>query len=967
LEIGLLGPLRVRINGCRVELTAGRLRTLLTMLAMAAGENVSVGRLATAMWDGRQPADTRNAVQVYVARLRAALGAEMIVTSPAGYVLRAAPDQVDALRFVGLLDAAGSAADRSAEEALLVEALALWRGAPFEDLRSPWLEASIAPQLVERYLAGTERRIDLDIAAGRSVELAPELSELTIRHPLREPLWVRLLVVLERCGRRAEALHQYETVRSQLAEDLGADPGPELQRVHADLLARRTPEATWHDDRTAAPWPGPQQLPADIDGFTGRSAALHWLDECLDEGEGLSHRQVMTCAIAGAAGIGKSALAIRAAHRHAMRFPDGQLYVDLQAATAGLQPVAPLGVLGRFLRALGMHPGGIPTEVNEASAAFRSRVADRRLLVVLDNAADAAQVRPLLPAGPGCAVLVTSRAMLSGIDGARHLRLEALAPTEATELLGHLAGQARIAAEPDAADAVVRSCAALPLALRIVGARLAARPTWPVRAMADRLADAQRRLDELEIADTGARASFAVSTEQARNSADPADQAAADAFGLLGVLDGPTLSLAVVARLLDVSHTAAERVLERLVDLQLLETPSPGRYRLHDLLRLYARELAQQRPEQERSAELNRVLTFYVDTAWHTLALLRPGDNRLARIDHRWRSGGLEFVDDQAALAWLDTERANLMVAVQQAAASAPGVPDELAVQLAHALYGFLTVRGHWDDWEKVNQIALGVAREKGDLAGQAQIQNDLGVRAWRLGRYKEALACLHASLTLRRKVDDLPGQAAALANLGLVYQWQGRYEQALASEQGSLAISRSIKSRRGEAASLGNLGNVYQRLGRYDQAMACLQEARATFRELGYRRGQAASLNNLGALYERLGSYEEALSAQQESLTIYRELGDRDGEAFCLADIGVVHLRQGHHERSIVWLRESLAIRQQLGDLHGQAEALRDLGVTLREVGRIDDARDHWRRALALFEQLRTADADRVRILLSE
>ncbi len=914
LQIGLLGPMELSIDGRGVELTAGRLRTLLALLALTAGESVSVDRLAAAIWDGRLPADARRAVQVYVARLRAELGAELIVTSTAGYVLRAEPDQVDALRFARLLDAAASSASRSSEHGLLVEALTLWRGAPFEDLRSPWLEASIAPQLAERYLAGTERRIDLDIAAGRAVELAAELAELTIRHPLREPLWVRRLVVLELCGRRAEALEQYETVRSRLAEDLGADPGPELQAVHADLLAGRTPATARHEDRAAERWPVPQQLPIDTDGFTGRDAALRWFDGWIDEREHSLRRPVAIAAIAGAAGIGKSALAVHAAHRHVARFPDGQLYVDLQAATAGVQPVTPLDVLGRFLRALGMDARVIPTELDEASAAFRSRVADRRLLVVLDNAADAAQVRPLLPAGPGCAVLLTSRAVLSGIDGARHLRLDALAPSEATELLGRLAGHARIAAEPEAAADVISACAWLPLALRIAGARLAARPTWPVRAMAERLADAQRRLDELETADAGARASFAVSYEQLRASADPVDKAAASAFGLLGVLDGPEVGVPVVATLLDESRAAAERVLERLVDVQLLETPSPGRYRLHDLLRLYARELAQQHPEHARSAALTRALASYLATVWQTLKLLRPGDYRLERIDQRWRGGGLTFGDDHAALEWLDAERANLVAAVEQAAASAPGVPDEIAVQLAHALYAFFLMRGHWDDWAQVNQIALGVARGKGDLIGQAQVHSDLGVRCWRLGRYEDAVACLQQSLTIRRSVGDRPGQAASLANLGLVHQSQGRYEQALACQRECLAISRSIRDLRGEAAGLLNVGEVYQRQGWHDEALACLQESLALNRELGDRRSQAATLNSLGGLYERQGRHAPALSAQQESLAFYRELGDREGEAVCLADIGVVHRRQGRHQRSLACLRESLAISQQLG-----------------------------------------------------
>jgi DNA-binding SARP family transcriptional activator/tetratricopeptide (TPR) repeat protein len=974
LEIGLLGPMRVSVDGRPLEVTGGRLRTLLALLAMAAGESVSTDRLAASLWDERLPVDVRKAVQVCVARLRAELGAEFIVTSPAGYALRAAPDQVDAMRFVRLLDAAGSAADGSAERELLVEALTLWRGAPFEGIRSSWLEASVAPQLVESYLAGTERRIDLDIADGRARELVVELAELTSRHPMRESLWVRRLVVLDRSGRPAEALAQYEAIRVQLADELGADPGAELQGVHADLLAGRAPavrrDVGTMPVRTQLRRTVPRQLPVDVDGFTGRGAALQWLDECfdhIDDAEGLPRRPVAIAAIAGAAGIGKSALAIHAAHQLSARFPDGQLYVELQGATAGLQPLAPSEVLARFLRALGTEAATIPTELDEASAAFRSRVADRRLLVVLDNAADAAQVRPLLPAGPGCGAVVTSRAVLSGIDGARHLRLDGLAPAEATELLARLAGPARIAAEPEAAADVVQSCASLPLAVRIAGARLAARPTWPVQAMAQRLAGAQRRLDELEIDQAGARASFAVSIEQARNSADPLDRAAAEAFEILGGLDGPELSVAVVARLLDESDIAAERVLERLVDIQLLETPSPGRYHLHDLLRLYSRELAQQHPEPARSAALTRVLAFYVATAWQTLKLLRPGDYRLARTDHRWRNGGLAFGDDQAALQWLDAERANLVAAVQQAASSGSGAPDEIAMQLAHALFGFFEVRGHWDEWAQVNQTALGIARANGDLVGQGQVHNDLGVRYSRLGRYDQALACLQESLTIRRALGDLPGQAAGLVNVGLVYEWQGQDDQALVYEQESLAISRTINDPRGAAGGLANLGNVHQRQGRYDEALACLQESLAISRELGDRKGQATTLNNLGALYGRQGRYDQALHAQEEGLAIYRELGDRDGEAFCLTDIGIVHQRQGRPARSLASLQESLAIREQLQDLHGQTETLRELGVTLRDIGRIDDARGHWQQALTIFEKLPSADVDQVRVLLAD
>jgi DNA-binding SARP family transcriptional activator/tetratricopeptide (TPR) repeat protein len=940
VSVGVLGPLEVVVDGRAVVLTSGRLRALLAVLAMSAGESVSVERLASAVWDEQLPANPRKAVQNYVTRLREQLGGGLVGTRPGGYVLGAAPEQVDALRFVRLLDAAAAAADPRVERGLLVKALGLWRGVPFEGVPSGWLEATEASGLVERYLAAAERRVDLDLAMGRAGELVAGLRELVARYPLRESLWVRLLVALARCGRQAEALEEYAAVRARLAEELGTDPGAELQQVYADLLAGRTPELS----DTAGPPVDlrvvPRQLPLGGRDFTGRQDELAWLCKVLT-GAG-QHGPVVVGAIAGTGGVGKSALAIHAAHQVAEQFPDGQLYVDLHGATAGLHPLAPLEVLGRFLRALGMAPAAVPTGLEETSAAFRSWVAGRRVLVVLDNAADAAQVRPLLPASSGCGVVVTSRRALVDLDGAVHLQLEVLAPDEAVELLGRLAGRERVAAEPEAAVEVARRCGWLPLALRIAGARLAARPRWSVAALVRRLADAQGRLDELQVAETGVRASLAVSWQQLDGSDDPLDRAAAAAFGLLGVLDGPEVGVPVVARLLDQPEQAAEGVLERLVDAQLLETSRPGRYRLHDLLRLYARELARKHHhEDERAAALTRALGFYVATAWQTLPLLRPGDYRLTRADERWRKGGLELADDAAALDWLETERANLLAAVRQAAAT-PGGPPEIAIQLTQALFGYFWVRSHWGDWVQANQIALGVARRVGDLAAQAQADNDLGGGYWRQGRYEEALAYGQQALALRRKLGDRRAEAGSLGNLGAIRQSQGRYEEALAYLQESLTILREMGDRRGQAHSLANLGELHQRLGRYEEALACLQESLAINRDMSDRSSQAESMGSLGVVYQRQGHYEEALACLQESLAIYRELGDRRGEVQSLYDFGVVYQRQGHYEEALAHLRESLAIRRELGDAHGEAETLREIGVALRALGRSDEAQVH-------------------------
>ncbi len=961
LSIGVLGPFEVTLAGRPVTLTAHRLRALLAALAVSAPEPVSVERLTAAIWEDDLPKTPRRTLQLYVTRLRGLLGAGSIVTRPVGYALEIEPGCVDALRFSWLLDSLAAAPDAAAERALLVEAIRLWRGTPFEGVPSPWLEKSVAPPLLERYLTAVERRADL--AAGESDlgELVPLLGELVARYPLRESLWVRLLVATAGSGRPAEALELYEVVRTHLADELGTSPGPELRQVHADLLAGRSPTTTATRADTAGRTV-PRQLPTDIAGFTGRDGEISALDQMLPADVGA----VTIFAISGSAGVGKSALAIHAAHRLSDRFPDGQLYVNLQGATAGLQPLAPLDVLGRFLRALGAEAASVLAEVEEASALFRSVVAARRLLIVLDNAADSAQVRPLLPATTGCTVLVTSRRMLPDLVGARHIALDVLEPADALTLLSRIAGPARITAEPEAAREVARWCGNLPLALRIAGARLAARPAWPVAALAERLADTQRRLDELELAEVGVRASFAVSHQQLADSTDPVDRAAARAFGLIGVLDGPDVSTPVAARLLDLSHAQAERGLERLVDAHLLETPVPGRYRLHDLLRLYAREqVAEHDQDLPSSAALTRALGFYVATAWHTLALLRRGDYRLGRADERWLSGGLQFPDERAALEWLEAERANLLVAVQQSARD-PDVPPELAIQLAQALFGYLSVRCYWEDRVQVNQTALEVATRLGDHAAQGQALVDLGLSRFRQGRYDEAVANHREALAIFRRLGDRHGLATSAGGLGFTLERLGRHDEALVHLQESLAINQELGDRRGTATALSYLGETYLRLDRPDEALDCLLESLAIDRELEDRWGESIGLLNLGKVHERLGRYDDALACYRGGLAINREADDQDGVAHCLNGLGAVHRRQGRYELALGCHRESLAIQRELGDPFCLAESLRELGLTLQATGRIEEAEQHLREVLSIFEQLKSSDAAEIRALLA-
>ena len=713
--------------------------------------------------------------------------------------------------------------------------------------------------------------------------------------------------------------------------------------------------------------PIPRELPRPTADFTGRSGELDALCSLLAPdargATGPGQRMVIG-AIDGMGGVGKSALAIQAAHRLADAFPDGQLYVNLQGATPGLEPLAPLDVLSRLLRSLSLEPAAIPADVQEAAARFRSLAAERRLLVVLDDAHSPEQVRPLLPGSPTCGVLITSRQNLAILGGTQALHLDLLPPEHALELLGRVAGQHRIAAEPEAAGEVVRKCGRLSLAIRIAGARLAARPTWPVQALADRLADATHRLKELTAGQLAVRACFDVSLHTLQESPDPIDRAAAAAFELLGLSDGPEIGLTGAAKLLDQPNPSTQILLERLVDAQLLETPRPGRYRFHDLVRLYARQHATGPHLQcDQLAALTRLIGFYTTTAEHTLPLLDPW-RKVATTDPRWADGGLEFQDAPAALAWLEAERANLLVAIPQAATT-PGMPAGLAGQLTRALFGFFLVRNYWQDGVQANLTALEFARRTQDRAAQTHAHIDLGTLFRLLGRYEEAIACLQSSLAICREIHDRLGLAASLSHLGAVYRLLGRYEEAITSLQASLVLCQEIHDQPIQALNLSNLGIVYRLLGRYEEAITCLQASLDLRRELHDHRGEAASLGKLGLVYGLLGRCEEAITCLQASLVIDRKLGNRWGQAHCLIDLGVVYGLLGRYEEAITSLQASLKLCGELSDQHGQAEALRDLGDALHAVDRDDQARLAWQDALAICEALQIPETDEIRARL--
>jgi DNA-binding SARP family transcriptional activator len=977
MEFCVLGPVEVRNGGGLVDLGTPMQRALLAKLLQHPNQVVSARQLIETLWGAAPPETAPAILHTYVSRLRRALRADgdeqsagdVLRTRAPGYLLRVRQGQLDLDRFQALVGQAGAAAARDDHETaagLLRSALSLWRGEALANIASDELRRGEAVRLEECRLAALEARIEAELRLGRHGDLVGELSTLVTDHPSRERLHGQLMLALYRSGRRADALACYRRLRQTLADELGLEPGTELQRLHGAILRADpsldlvAPVGSRNGADSDEPLPDaaypvavrPGQLPLDTATFTGRERELATLQRLLVEVPPGSPPAIV--AIDGLPGVGKSALATRVAHRLSAHFPDGQLYVDLHGA-AGLAPLRPIDVLGRFLRSFGIEGRHLPSEPEEGAGLLRSLLAQRRVLAVLDNAASADQVRLLLPAGPGCAALITSRRHMADLDGVTHLHLSLLATDEAEALLGRLAGPHRVAAERAAAAEVARLCGGLPLALRIAGARLAARPAWSVRALAERLRDEHGRLDELELDGLALRASLHVAYRELRGRGTDGDDLAR-AFRLLSLLDGSDVGVSIAAAVLDRPAHATEAILERLVDANLLECVAPLRYRFHDLVRLFARErAANEDPEPARDAAVGRGLARYLATVQRADLLLRPGqptvdDTPVAPVALR---------DRAEALQWLESERANLVAAVGRAAA---GPHHRVSWQLANALFGFYDLRGSWDEWEQVSLLALRAARSGGDLRGQAHAQRALGAIAWRRFRLDEATRHLGESLRLHRQIGDPHGEARTLNSLGLVFTAQHRYEDASAYLEDSLDLFRACGDRRGEGNVANNLGDLRRQQGRHDEALTYLLRDLAICRELDDRRGAAITLCNIGEVERDRGHAGEAYDHHMQSLTICRELGDRRGEGLNLDGLGEARRLQGRHREALTLFRQSVTLLGEARDRYAQADALWHLGLALDALDERDEADACTRQALAIFEQLGAPEADEVR-----
>ncbi|WP_329787530.1 BTAD domain-containing putative transcriptional regulator [Lentzea sp. DG1S-22] len=831
-SFGLLGPLDVVLDGCRVHVPPGKRRVVLAALLLRPGQVVGVDELV------ELAGGSRHALQTTVGRLREALPG-LVRTRPGGYLLDVRPDEVDVHLF-----------DRLEPRA----ALELWRGRPFADIGSDALERDHVPALTEKYLTALEARIEADLAAGEHDRLVPELRSLTRQHPARERLWAQLVVALHRCDRQTEALRAYDDIRRRLAEELGLDPGRDLQEAHRQVLTADNRPKSRND------------LPGDIADFAGRAEDLDEILAAVPSG------CVAITAIDGMAGIGKTTLAVRAAHRLAGRFPDAQLFVDLHSYTDGVEPRTPSDALLTLLTALGVPARDIPDDLDARAARWRAEMAHRKALVVLDNAGSAAQVRPLLP-GTGL-VLVTSRRRLVDLDAAHTVSLDVLSEEDALALLASIARR-----DGEDCREVVRLCGYLPLAVRIVGARWRTRPAWSARDVVRRLTE--QRLTELTAGERSVAGAFTLSYRQLTTGQQRL-------FRRLGLHTGEDFDAHLAAAVVGSTRVEAERLLDELLDVHLVQQRDNGRYRLHDLLADHAKAAVE---PGERSEAITRILDFYLRGAEDSARKIAPGRPRFHSAVTREPVDPPVFATPVEALAWQEVERRNLKAAVYLAAYEGH---YQHAWQLPSNFAHYLWLHGSGRERVEVQSVALAAAHALGDLKARAEALRGLGAAYMDDGNPKAEEHLLEAR-ALMRQIGDLRGEGSALGFLGMIARERRDYDKSMDHFQRGLVLMREADAPWGIANALHNIGINHAELGQNEQALAHMREAAAIVEERGDVRELAVTLNNIAHVLFDSFTDDECLACMERSLAAYRECGDKRGEALALADFARWRYEMGH------------------------------------------------------------------------
>ncbi|HEY2062547.1 MAG TPA: BTAD domain-containing putative transcriptional regulator [Amycolatopsis sp.] len=972
LRFAVLGAMLVHRDGQEVSAGPPQQQAMLAYLLLHSGRTVSARQIVDAVWEFPPAGGGIRTLRTYAWRLRRLLEPDpsqpqVLVSHGDGYRFLVPPDALDVPRAESLISRAATARGqgnlRQACE-LLTEALSRWRGEPLAGVPGPFAQRQ-RDRLGELRLVALEEQLDLRLRLDGEMFATSALTELTAAHPLRERPHGLLMRALQLAGRQADALAVYTRFRRRIVDELGVEPGPELAAVHAAVLAGVTGleagETVGASESPAAkpvvtPLPVPRQLPPTLPDFVGRTAGLDRLLALLTE-PGRSTPAVV--AVAGMGGIGKTSLALRAAHRVRSSYPDGQLHADLGGE--GENPAGPSTVLAGFLTSLGIAPEAVPERLEDRRALLRSLLDGRRVLLVLDNVRDAAQVRDMIPSSAGCGVILTTRSVPVGLPLTAHLALDAFTPDEALGLLSAVIGADRVAAEPDQARRLVETCGLLPLAVRIVANRLSARPGWTIGALADRVDNERRRLSELRVGDLAIGAVFELSYQQLTF-------AQALAFRLLSVPGAATVSLDSAAALLGAPEATAELLLESLVDAALLESPEPGRYHYHSLVRVYAAQRAAERPEEETDVALRALLEHLLATSCAALAHVVPGDP-VANLVGPLPSPGLTFSDIHGARTWAN-EEFDIVTAVARRAAAAPGARDPGRLRVAADLLLCTSPLSHDTRYPRLADTAAFVreaAQRSGDEPSEARALLILAIGALRASRPAEAARHARAAVDISRRTGERDILRQALNDLGVACQYLRRFEEALACYDESVALARALGHRSAEAATMLNAGLARVRSGRAAEAVPSCESALALTDSLGDRPGKASGHYVLGLALHELGRYEEAVSHFTACLVTCRASGLPDRASQSLYRLAETLRVMGRYAEAEKYAAEAVASCEELGIERDLAHALTVLGRTLRQRGDTDTALAHLRRAHTLFVRLGLPDAEDVLALLNE
>jgi DNA-binding SARP family transcriptional activator len=941
VEFQLLGPVRAWTDGQPADLGVRKQRFMLAMMLLDANKHVPAQRLVDLTWPDGAPDSARAVIHTQVSRLRSVLAAAdaerhgvALLRDGSGYLLQCDPQRIDLYRFRALCADARATADDENRIALLDRALALWDGPALSSVATEEVRVRLSRPLDESRLVAMEERFDAYLRLNRHAEVIHELTELAAEHPHRQQLIARLMLALHRCDRTAEALTTYQQLYQALDRELGIEPAPALRQLQLQIL---------RDDPTLHLYPGPRQLPPDVDHYTGRQQHIDELAELLAPDQ--DRVAPPTVAVTGKPGLGKTALAVRAAHRLAPQFPDGQLFVDLRGA--GSNPRDPAEVLARFLRDLGVPGADIPASLEERTGLFRDRTATRHLLVVLDNAASEDQVRPLIPGNAECAVLITSRRRLTGLDMRSLMDLDVLGVDDALALLADLTADKRVAKDDTAARRIVQLCGGLPLALRIVGTKLRSRPHQTVADLADRLADERNRLDELVGGDREVRASFLLSY-------DSLEKAEQRTFQLLALMPDAGFPAWAAAAVLDEEFRTTERLLENLVDVNLLECwrgqAARTRYRFHDLIRLYAQEtLESQVTAEDQEAARSRVVDAYLNLGKRADAKLGFGgvhqfDPPPLVVD---APGLLDEVERNAA-GWLTDEHPSIIQAIEHSAAVGD---DERTCQLSATVAAFLELRAQWAELKHVAELSLTAAERLSSPYWTAYALFAIGLAARETRDFARADASFRAGLEILPAANDPLLEVVTLLSVGVGYRLQGRLDEAASYFAVCLSRLDTLDHPRWRAYTLRESGIVHRYRGQWGLAEQCLLEATKTFEELGDTRWDAVSLRELGIIQQERGDYPAAIDLLTRSRDALRAVGDLRREGGVLRCLGHVHLLTGALDEARAYAEQSRDALALTLDAHGFACTELLLCEVYTELGDLRTARTYLDRGMATFK----------------